>query len=215
MLADETLKPAGNGPVERAVIILHGLGDSASGIIGLGEAFRPALPNTEFLAPDAPFPCDFSPFGFQWFSASDWTNAVVLEGVKKAAKPLNAYIDYILESRNLTPDRLALVGFSQGTMMSLYVAFRRMPAVAGVLGYSGALIGGEDLKSERQSAPPVLLIHGTNDDVVPFPSMHHALEGLHNANINAAGLPCPGLSHSINDDGIRHGTTFLRHIFQI
>ncbi|HAX91846.1 MAG TPA: phospholipase [Rhodospirillaceae bacterium] len=215
MLHDVVVKPADGQIVRRAVIILHGLGDSADGIISLAEVFRPALPDTEFLAPDAPFPCDFSPFGFQWFSADDWTSSVVLNGVEKAAAPLNAYIDHVMESRNLTADKIALLGFSQGTMMGLYVAPRRKKQLAGVLGYSGALVGAETLSRERESSPPIMLVHGTNDEVVPFVSMNKAVEGLRNVNMNVSTVPCPNLGHSIDDNGITHGVMFLRKVFQL
>jgi len=214
MLTDVTLKPQ-SGKVERAVIILHGLGDSADGIIGLGEAFRSGLPDTEFLAPNAPFPCAFSPFGYQWFSADDWTPSVVLKGIMNAAGALNEYIDNVLTSRNLTPDKLALVGFSQGTMMSLYVAPRRSPSLAAVIGYSGALLGGEELKHERQSSPPILLVHGMEDDVVPFSNLAQSAAGLQNVNINVTTLPCPSLAHSIDDSGLRNGVAFLRSAFKV
>lgn len=210
MLTDVTLQPANGGKAQRAVIILHGLGDSAEGIIGLAEPMRPALPDTVFVAPNAPFPCDFSPFGYQWFSANDWTSSVVLEGVKRAATPLNEYIDHVMATYDLTPDKVALVGFSQGTMMSLYVAPRRKPQLACVVGYSGALIGGENLPAERQSAPPVLLVHGTHDDVVPYTSMLHAAGGLQNANIDVQQYTSQGLGHSIDDGGLTQGVLFLR-----
>ncbi len=213
MLQDMTLPPPQGQTTKRAVIILHGLGDSAAGIIGLAEVFRPSLPETEFLAPDAPFPCDFSPFGFQWFSANDWTSSIVLQGAIKAAEPLNAYIDYVMESRGLTPDKVALLGFSQGTMMSLYVAPRRTPAFAGVLGYSGALVGGEELKKERKSSPPIHLVHGKDDDVVPFVSMAKAVDGLRAVNLNVSTEACEGLGHSIDETGIASGLQFLRRSF--
>ena len=213
MLNDVALEPARGGAIDNAVLILHGLGDSASGIIGLAEAFRPALPNTLFLAPDAPYPCDFSPFGFQWFGGQDWSPSVVLAGIQKAAPLLNEYIDHVLATHRLTADKLALVGFSQGTMMSLHVAPRREEKLACVVGYSGALVGPELLPKERKSAPPVLLIHGTHDDVVPFASMNYALAGLHNANINATGVPCEGVMHSINETGVEQGVLFLRRAF--
>ncbi len=215
MLHDISIKPLNDGEVKQVVIIVHGLGDSAEGIITLGEAMQSALPNTEFVACDAPFPCDFSPFGYQWFSANDWTSAVVLEGVKKAAPLLNEYIDHIIKSRNLPPEKVALLGFSQGTMMSLYVGPRREKQLACILGYSGALIGGDQLAFERKSAPPILLAHGEIDDVVPFASLNNALAGLKSANINVSALACPNLGHSIDDNGLRQGVSFLRKYFQI
>ncbi|MDD3182995.1 MAG: alpha/beta fold hydrolase [Alphaproteobacteria bacterium] len=215
MLEEVTLKPTNGGASQHAVIILHGLGDSAEGIMGLGEAMCKAFPDTEFLAPNAPYPCDFSPFGYQWFSMQDMSPAAILKGVINAATTLNAYIDHVLETRKLSPDKVALLGFSQGTMMSLYVAPRREKALAAVLGYSGALIGGELLPQERKSAPPVMLIHGTHDDVVPFSAMDQAIAGLHNVNINASSLACPGLGHSVNDLGLTQGVQFLRRIFQV
>ena len=212
MLHDVTIAPS-SGKTDRAVIIVHGLGDSAEGIISLGEAFATGLPDTEFLAPDAPFPCEFSPFGYQWFSANDWTPSVVLKGIMQAAPLLNEYIDYVMKSRNLTPDKVALVGFSQGTMMSLYVAPRRDTQLAAVLGYSGALIGGEELPSQRISNPPIMLVHGTHDDVVPFSALTAAVAGLRNVNMNVEAVTCPGVAHSIDDLGLRSGITFLRRAF--
>ncbi|HBM91174.1 MAG TPA: phospholipase, partial [Rhodospirillaceae bacterium] len=132
MLQDVVLKPLGDGKIERAAIILHGLGDNAAGIMGLGEVFRKILPDTLFLAPDAPFACPHVQGGFQWFGSEDWTPKVILEGIENAAPHLNAYIDYVLETYKLAPEKLALIGFSQGTMMSLYVAPRRTPSLAGI-----------------------------------------------------------------------------------
>jgi phospholipase/carboxylesterase len=212
MLTEQRLPPLNGGIPKSAVMILHGLGDSGAGLIGLGDAWRTGLPETEFLAPDAPFPCDMAPFGYQWFSAQDWSPAVVLAGVKKAAPYLNGYIDHIVSSRSLSPDRVALVGFSQGTIMSLYVAPRRAPSLAGVIGYSGALVGGETLPQERESAPPVLLVHGMMDDVIRFPAMVHAQNGLQNANINVTTFARPGLPHSIDDEGLAEGLRFLRKV---
>jgi len=212
MLSDNRLPPLSGGAPKSAVIILHGLGDSGAGILPLGEAWQRGLPETEFLAPDAPFPCDIAPFGFQWFSSQDWSPPVILAGVKKAEPYLNEYIDHILSSRGLPPDKLALVGFSQGTMMSLYVAPRRSPSLAGVVGYSGALIGGDTLPQERKSAPPVLLVHGMRDEVVPFSALAHAERGLQNANINVSAIARPDLYHSVDETGLAEGLRFLRKV---
>ncbi|MCL2468996.1 MAG: alpha/beta hydrolase [Alphaproteobacteria bacterium] len=212
MLTDVVLEPLGGQEATRAVIILHGLGDNGQGIMGLGEMMRMAMPNTVFLAPNAPFPCPYVPGGYQWFSSEDWTPHIILQGAQKAAAPLNEYIDHILETRKLAPSQVALVGFSQGTMMSLYVAPRRAEALAGVLGYSGALIGGTSLAQEKKSAPPVLLIHGTSDEVVPFKAMNNALEGLKAAGIEASAMACPGLGHTVDNDGLRQGVAFLKRV---
>ncbi|MDD5585368.1 MAG: dienelactone hydrolase family protein [Alphaproteobacteria bacterium] len=212
MLTEQILPPQNGGKPKSAVILLHGLGDSGAGLIGLGEAWRSGLPETEFLAPDAPFPCDMAPFGYQWFGSEDWSPSVVLAGVKKAGPYLDDYIDHVMASRNLAPDRIALVGFSQGTIMALYVAPRRTPPLAGVIGYSGALVGGESLPQERKSSPPILLVHGMKDDVIRFPAMLHAQNGLQNANITVATLARPDLYHSIDDAGLAEGLRFLRKV---
>ena len=213
MLEDVLLGPVHGGKAKSAVIILHGLGDSADGIMGVGQAIRGALPDTMFLAPNAPFPCDFAPFGYQWFSMQDMSPSAILKGVVQAAAPLNAYIDHVLETHGLPPDKVALLGFSQGTMMSLYVAPRRAPSLAGILGYSGALIGGETLPQECKSQLPVMLVHGTHDDVVPFQAMEMAVMGLQRAQIKASSLVCPGLTHSIDEQGLSQGVQFLRSLF--
>ncbi len=212
MLHTETLSPHNDEKADSLVILLHGLGDSGAGLIGLGEEWRTALPRTLFLAPDAPYPCDMNPFGFQWFSAQDWTPSVVLEGVKKAAEPLNDFIDSAIEANAIPASKVALVGFSQGTIMSLYVAPRRAESLAGVVGYSGALVGASTLSQERRSAPPVMLVHGTHDEVLPFDAMAHAAAGLQSANINVSVLPCPGTGHSIDAEGLHEGATFLRRV---
>ncbi len=212
MIKGETLAPLNGGKPTSAVILLHGLGDSGSGLIDLGGVWQRGLPDTEFLAPNAPFHCDMAPFGFQWFSAQDWTPSVILEGIKKAAPYLDEFIDHVITSRGLPANKVALVGFSQGTMMSLYVAPRRSESLAGVLGYSGALFGSEELRKEKKSSPPVLLVHGMLDEVVPFTAMAHAYSGLQNVNINVDAIGRPDLYHSIDDVGLTEGLRFLRRV---
>jgi len=210
MLHEQILPPLNGNKPTSAVILLHGLGDSGAGLIDLGTAWQRGLPDTEFLAPDAPFPCDMAPLGYQWFSAQDWSPDMVLAGVIKAAPYLDEYIDHVIATRELPPARIALCGFSQGTMMSLYVAPRRSPSLAGVLAYSGALIGGETLGQEKKSSPPVLLIHGMKDEVVPFKAMAQARSGLQNVNINVDAIARPDLYHSIDNVGLAEGLKFLR-----
>lgn len=213
MLNDVRRQPLNGGKPDSVVIFLHGLGDSGQGLIDIADEWANELPNTLFLAVDAPEPCAMAMFGFQWFSPDDWTPAVVLQGIQKSAAPLNATIDQVMKDFDLPADRIALVGFSQGTMMALYVGPRRAEKLAGVIGYSGALIGGESLPRELKSMPPILLVHGTEDPVLPFQSMTHAERGLQNVNMNVKSVPCPGLGHSIDATGLQEGLLFLRRAF--
>jgi len=206
--------PALSNAPDSVVLFLHGLGDSGSGgLLEIGRIWQHTLPNTEFLCPDAPFAFDMAPPDFggrQWFSLREFTQQTVEEGVKNAAPILNDYIDEILTARNLKPGRLALVGFSQGTMMALHVALRRAEPIAAVIGYSGMLAFAENLKAEKKSSPPLLLVHGTADEVVPFAAMGAAESVLKAAGISVQTLACPRMGHSIDDAGIAAGQAFLQ-----
>src|SRR5215472_1628831 len=139
-LSGPVRKPAAGGAPRQLVILLHGLGADGNDLIGLAPYWAPLLPEAEFVSPNAPFPCDMASYGYQWFSAQDRSPAAVLAGVRAAAPMLDAFIDEALAERRLSDNDMALVGFSQGTMMSLFVGLRRSHAAAGILGYSGRLL---------------------------------------------------------------------------
>ena len=154
-----------------------------------------------------------APFGYQWFSLRDRRPDALLVGVQAVVPVIDAFLDAELERNGLADHQVALVGFSQGTMTALYLAPRRPRRLAGVLGYSGALLGGERLPEEVISRPPVFLIHGDADEVVPAQAMYGAVAGL-----QAAGLPVQwslrrGLPHGIDPDSIAHGAAFLAAAF--
>ncbi|HVH78459.1 MAG TPA: dienelactone hydrolase family protein, partial [Stellaceae bacterium] len=176
--------PHSGGKAKRLIILLHGLGADGNDLIGLAPYWAPLLPDAEFLSPNAPFPCDMAPYGYQWMSAQDPSPEARLAGARAAAAILDAFITDELAKRELTESELALVGFSQGTMMSLFVGPRRENQLAGIVGYSGRLIAPELLADEIRSRPPVLLVHGTHDPVVPFSSLAEA-----EAPLRAAGVP--------------------------
>jgi phospholipase/carboxylesterase len=212
-LSGPVRKPAGGVKPRQLVVLLHGLGADGNDLIGLAPYWAPILPEAEFVSPHAPFPCDMAPYGRQWFSFQDRTPAAVLGGVRAAATLLDAFLDDALAAHRLDDRDLALVGFSQGTMMSLYVGLRREAALAGILGFSGAMVGADTLAQEIRSRPPVLLVHGDADEVVPFGAQAAAAGVLRGAGVTVEELVRPGLGHGIDEAGLRRGAEFLRKVF--
>lgn len=211
-LSGPSQPPVAGGKPRRLVILLHGLGADGNDLIGLARYWGRLVPDAEFVSPNAPFPCDLGGFGYQWFSVQDRSRESTLAGVRAAAPVLDGYIDDELTKRGLEAGDAALVGFSQGTMMSLYVGLRREQPLAGILGFSGRLIAPELLADEIRSRPPVLLVHGTDDPVVPFESLAAAEVGLKAAGVAAETLSCPGTEHNIDQQGLERGGMFLRNV---
>ncbi len=201
--------PAAGGRARSLVVLLHGLGADGHDLIQLAPHWAELLPSTAFVSPHAPFPCDMAPYGRQWFSLQDRDPHRIRSGVAAAAPILDAFLDATLEAHRLDDSALALVGFSQGTMMSLHVAPRRARAIAGVVGFSGALVGAEDLATELRSTPPVLLIHGDADQIVPFSAMAAARSALSAAGVDVTTERRPGLPHSIDEVGLEKAAAFL------
>ncbi len=205
--------PASGVKPEKIVLMLHGVGSNGQDLIGLAPYMARALPNALFISPDAPNPYDMAPYGRQWFSLREYTPPAMLAGIQKTAPVLNAYIDEILSKFNLQDSDLALLGFSQGTMMSLYTAPRRTKKIAGILGYSGALLAGEDMDQEDTQKMPICLIHGDADPVLPVTRYYDAKQQLENTGFSVEGHVTPGLLHSIDEAGIQAGIRFLQRVF--
>ncbi len=201
---------APDGHPKELVVLLHGLGADGNDLISLAPIFAQVLPGAAFVAPNAPFPCDMAPFGRQWFSFQNREPEAVLAGVRAAAPHLGAFIDAELERAGLGDERLALVGFSQGTMMALHVALRRARACAAVIGYSGAVVAPQLLAAEIESRPPVLLVHGDADEIVPFSSMAAAQQALRENGLLVHSEPRPGLGHGIDETGLQLGAALLQ-----
>ena len=201
--------PVGGGKPDSVVVLLHGLGANGEDLLGLAPFWAERLPTTEFVAPDAPEPCDMAPFGFQWFSLQDRNPLTMMRGVTVAAPVLDGFLDEILAERGLDGSRLALVGFSQGTMMSLHVGLRRAVAPAAIVGYSGALLAGPELFLQIRARPPILLVHGDADPVVPVSALDAAAIGLRAVGLTVETERRPGLGHSIDEVGLERGAAFL------
>lgn len=210
MISGPSVPPRAGGKAASVVIFLHGLGDSGAGLIDLAMPLAQELPQTAFHSPDAPEPYAMAPFGRQWFGLQDWSQQAIYDGAVRAAPFLHEFIDAQLKAHQLPPSRLALFGFSQGSMMALHVGLRRTEALGAILGYSGGLVGPDQLESEIKSRPPVLLVHGMMDTVVPYAAMPASVQYLKNADVPVMTETRPMLGHGIDDEGIMRGARFLQ-----
>jgi phospholipase/carboxylesterase len=203
------MAPAAGGAPTSLVVLLHGYGSNGQDLIGLAPYWRAALPHTQFLSPNARQPCPYAPGGYQWWDLVDRSAPARAAGVREAAPDLDAYLDEQLARFGLTPDRLALVGFSQGTMMALHVGPRRDPAVAGIVGYSGLLADPDTAAAETRTLPPILLVHGGADMTLPVEALHHAEGALRPLGFDVQTHISPSLGHSIDEAGLTLGQDFL------
>lgn len=204
-----TIEPK-NGTPKSLVLFLHGYGANGQDLISIGHEWQAQLPNTVFISADAPEPCAMNPFGgFQWFDLTMRDPTEYWRGVNKAAPYLNKFIDEQLKAYGLGDEALGLVGFSQGTMMALHVGLRREKAPAAIVGYSGKLAGPEHLAKEMTVKPPVLLVHGDVDEVIPVAALSEAETALREAKVEVRSHISRGLGHGIDLDGLRLGSEHL------
>lgn len=213
ILSGPSADPASGGPARQLVVLLHGVGANGADLIDLAPYFAPSLPDAAFVAPDAPFPYDMAPFGRQWFSLQDRSVPALAAGIRATAPILDAFIAQELAARALDDSALAIIGFSQGTMMALHIAPRRERACAAIIGFSGALVEPESLPSEVRSRPRTLLVHGAEDEVVNPACLPHAEQGLASVGIPVLAELRPGLGHSIDGSGAGLAIAFLRQVF--
>ena len=194
------------------MIFLHGYGADGADLLGLADPLSEHLPDTVFVAPNAPEQCTGNPMGFQWFPIP-WIDGSSEEeserGMMQAVEDLSAYIDATMEEEGVSEAETILVGFSQGTMMALHIAPRREDQFAGVVAFSGRLLRPELLADEAKSKPPVILIHGDQDDVVPPISMPEAGDALQEAGFPVYGHVMKGTGHGIAPDGLGVALSFI------
>ena len=206
-------RAAASGQTKSVVVFLHGYGADGNDLLGLADPLAEHMPDTVFVAPDAPEKCVNNPMGYQWFPIP-WldgsSEAAAAASMAQSAEDLNAYLDKVIADEGITPAQLLLLGFSQGTMMSLHVAPRRDEAFAGVVGFSGRLLQPETLEAELKSKMPVLLIHGDQDEVVPPQSLNEAGNALQAAGFEVYAHVSKGTGHGIAPDGLSVALAFMR-----
>jgi phospholipase/carboxylesterase len=207
------------GAARQLIVFLHGYGADGNDLIEIGRAWQALLPNAAFVSPHAPRSCGQAPMGREWFPLTFRDPNERWSGVNAAAPALESFLDAELTRRKLPPSALALVGFSQGTMMALHVGLRRAAKPAAIVGYSGMLVVPPDANAEKfaaeiRSRPPVLLIHGEADELIPAQALFHAAQGLAALEVPAEWHLSPGLGHGIDQEGLRHGGEFLAKSFK-
>jgi phospholipase/carboxylesterase len=207
-----------SGEARRLVVFLHGYGADGNDLIEIGRAWQQLLPDTAFVSPHAPNPCGQSPMGREWFPLTFRSPDERWIGCNKAAPGLDTFLDAELARRKLPPSALALVGFSQGTMMALHTGLRRAAAPAAIVGYSGVFVlpneaTAEAVAKEIKSKPPVLLVHGDRDDLIPAQALFHSAQALAALEVPVEWHLSQGVGHGIDQEGLRHGGEFLARRF--
>ncbi|MBI2706889.1 MAG: prepilin peptidase [Proteobacteria bacterium] len=206
-----SLSPAAGGKPDSLVVLIHGYGANGDDLLSLGKVWAPLLPNTVFVAPHGPFMCEMNPSGKQWFGLEDWEPTRILKEIQHITPAFNRYLDDLLKLYDLPPEKLALVGFSQGAMLSLHIALLR-PQCGGVVAYSGAFL--EDPTEFKIARPPVLLVHGTEDPVLPASFSKTAETRLKTIGVPVTFSLLPHLEHSIDERGLGLGGAFLKqHLY--
>jgi phospholipase/carboxylesterase len=213
------LEPRGGAKARTLVVFLHGYGADGNDLIEIGRAWQPLLPETAFVSPHAPRPCGQAPTGREWFPLTFRNPDERWTGVNAAGPGLDAFLDAELQRRSLPASALALVGFSQGTMMALHVGLRRAVTPAAIVGYSGLLAMPKDtdfeaMRPEITARPPVLLVHGDRDDLIPPQALFLAAQALGALEIPVEWHLSQGIGHGIDNEGLRHGGEFLARRFK-
>ncbi|MEO1918223.1 MAG: prolyl oligopeptidase family serine peptidase [Paracoccaceae bacterium] len=206
-------KDATSGKADSLVIFLHGYGSDGNDLIGIGDSLAEHLPSTTFLAPNAPQRCANNPMGYQW-SPIPWldgsTEELARQGQVEAVAMLNTWLDEVAVTEGIDPERTIIFGFSQGAMMALHVGPRREMAFAGIVGFSGRLLEPGLLEAEMQSKPPILLVHGDSDDMVPPAVLPEAADALVKAGFEVYTHISKNTGHGIAPDGLNMALRFIK-----
>jgi phospholipase/carboxylesterase len=208
-----SIHPLSGSQAKQLVIFCHGYGADGNDLIGLANYFQQILPDAYFISPNAPESCPMNPMGYQWFDFTSNDPDLIWKKVNDAGEILNNFIDNKLNELNLSDKDLSLVGFSQGTMMSLHVGLRRSAAMSSIVGFSGRLIREDTLSDDMKSKPPIYLIHGDQDPMVPYSDTINAAKILKDLDVDVQSHISPNTPHSIAQDGLEIAIKFLSSNF--
>ena len=205
------LKPK-SSKTNSIVIFMHGYGADGADLLSIGNVLADHLPDTLFIAPDAPTICQMSSLGFQWFpipSMDGSSESAAIQELDKITVVANDWIDDLIFDAGVNHENVFLFGFSQGTMLSLFMGPQRKKVLGGIVGFSGKLINLDVLKKRIQTRPPILLIHGDEDQVVSPNCLPEAFDELIKLNFNVTKHISVGIGHGIAPDGLTKALEFL------
>jgi phospholipase/carboxylesterase len=206
-------QPQSEGDPKGIIILLHGWGADGTDLMDLAPAMAPQLPDFIFAAPDAPEPCSANPMGRQWFELNQ-DQAGLDNGPDQAQGHVRSLIEELCKGYDLGFENVALIGFSQGGMMALHTGFRLPSSIAGIVSFSGALLAPDRLEREKTSSPPVLLVHGREDQVVPYQALTIAEAVLKQSDVEVSSVTREGLGHGIDGEGLEAAIAFLLEAFR-
>ena len=204
------LDPLSGGKPKNAVILCHGYGGDGKDISLLASYWRTYLPDTLFVCPDAPEKCTVSTTGFQWFDLMDQTKDQILVKSLVAELKLNTLIDEVIKNNNLTSEKVSLVGFSQGCMISLQTGIKRKNKINSIIGYSGKIIDTNHLQNNINSRPNIILMHGDKDEIVPVSFLLESKEFFNKNNYKVESKIFINCEHRIPTEGSSLGLEFLK-----
>lgn len=211
-LSGPEAEPASGGPAKQLIVFVHGYGADGNDLFSLSQYFARVAPDAAFISPNAPYRCAGAPFGYQWYDVWMQDPAERLAAIRGTAEVFDNFITRQLDRRGLTEENLVLIGFSQGTMMSLFAAPRRDKAIAGIVGYSGRMEAPDRLGDEIRSKPPVVMVHGDSDELLAVSDMETAAAALKGCGVEIETHVRPGLGHGIDEEGIRIGLEFVKRV---
>ena len=205
-----SISPLSKNKPQQVIVLCHGYGGDGKDISTLAINWQRFLPEAIFLCPNAPEICAVNPQGYQWFDLSSDKEELILEKSLIVEEKLNTFIDQILNNFQLEPNNLALVGFSQGCMMSIQIALKKKKQISCLIGYSGKVINQKHLSDNIHSKPKIFLMHGANDTLVPPTHLLEAKEYLVKHGLKIKTKMFKDCEHRIPVEGVSLGLGFLR-----